>query len=147
MCDTNIKILFGDSNRKTFTGEKITKPYDNKCIFCDWVCKSGNKSTYAMHISRIHPKELGRPDNVYSCEICNKSFASRSHLNHHHSNHHEIIWHHCSSPQCNHKCKSKGLLITHQVNKHQQDIKNACKQQEKCITCNKEKKSIYQIGI
>lgn len=147
MCDTNSKILFGDTCRKVFTGTKITKPDDNKCIFCDWVCKSGKKSTYAMHISRLHPKELGRPEHVYSCELCNKSFASRSHLNHHHSNHHEIIWHHCSSDDCNYKCKTKGTLITHQVTIHQKDIKNICKLLGKCITCNKENPSTYHIGI
>ena len=43
MCDTNTKILIGDTCRKVFTGTKITKQDDNKCIFCDWECKSGKK--------------------------------------------------------------------------------------------------------
>ena len=61
---------------------------NNRCPFegCDWINKSGKKTTEQMHFSRLHPVECGYKHLTYSCAICKSNFRSRSDINQHHKN-------------------------------------------------------------
>lgn len=138
-----------DSRRKQFDGNiMISLPESGGCPFCDWKCKSGKSSTYAMHMSRKHAVELGRAVDPYKCSQCDKRFCARSHLNHHVFNHHEVILHSCPDIECDYQGKNKASVVTHYMRRHMKDIVQRCEDMNGCVSCDRRSEvSVYHMGI
>jgi len=128
------------SSRKVFSGTKVHMSDTGKCPIdgCSWVCKSMNSSTFAMHISRKHAESFGRESHPYKCDCCDKSFSAKTHLNHHIANHHHIKYIECPHPECSYSAKTKQSLCSHYGNKHMNEIKRMCEEQDICVSCGKE---------
>lgn len=135
-----------DSNRK-FSETPFVIPQDFQCPFCPWVCKSKNGSTFSMHISRKHAKQLGRRENPYVCTMCSETFSARTHLNHHIANHHEMILLCCPLKDCGYQSKQKMTVITHYVVNHMREKMIECQKKEACTNCDKKNFNNYHIGV
>ena len=142
--EQSLPITNGDPRRLKFSGIQVSMPESGECPFCDWVCTSLKTSTFAMHISRKHPEDTGRPTSRYKCTECGKDdFLARTHLNHHIKNHHEINKLKCRHPECQYEGKNKQSLISHYVCKHMTEIVKECKHAEKCSSCTKTMQSSW----
>lgn len=145
----SVTITDYDERRKPFDGNvMISMPVTGECPFCDWICKSVKSSTFAMHLSRKHARELGRIVNPYKCSQCDKCFTARSHLNHHVANHHEIIMHNCPETNCTYQGKNKPSVITHYMRRHMSQVVERCDAIDGCVSCDRTGDiSVYHMGI
>ena len=149
MCQQSSVIYDYDSNRKSHpdSSTMVRMPSDGQCPICPWKCKSMNQSTFAMHISRKHAKDVGRQEASYVCTMCDQSFCARTHLNHHVANHHEMILQSCPHHECSYQGKQKATVVSHYVNVHMREILSECKEAGACTNCDKENFGPYHIGM
>jgi len=149
MVDAFVPITEKDIIRKKYEGNvKVSMPDTGECPFCEWICVSKNKSTFAMHISRKHTLETGRHNNPYKCSQCDNCFVARTHLNHHIANHHEIIMHKCPDINCAYQGKNKPSVITHYMRRHMSKVVEQCVAINGCVNCGRTGDiSIYHLGI
>tara|TARA_B100001057_G_C22720371_1_gene899455 strand:- start:662 stop:1198 length:537 start_codon:yes stop_codon:yes gene_type:complete len=137
--DTSHMITQNTDHRKNPNKHGLKTDENNRCPFegCDWINKSGKKSTEQMHFSRVHPVECGYKHLTYSCVICKSNFRSRSDINQHHKNCHKINSFYC--PECPYSAPQKNAVATHIAVKHEKWTLKACTDdQGRCVICAKQ---------
>lgn len=140
------------SVRKKPRSVKCPMPASGVCPFdkCEWICKSKNPSTFAMHITKKHSADLHLPSVVHSCLVCAEEFSTKGELRQHHVTAHEPRKWKC--PDCSYLAKNKSTLITHVVRKHRgyHYDKDCVDDNGNCVHCHKPRPTtghIYHIGI
>ena len=133
------QIITGkDCPRKKIKKHGISMNEDRTCPIdgCDYICKSGKKSTFAMHVTIKHREITGNSVHTYSCVKCSLSFPSRAIMNQHEERVHNPWKHRCNT--CGHISANKSAALVHHVSKHLHMKDGDCVDENGCcINCAK----------
>ena len=124
--------------RKKYKRHGITMNEDRTCPIdgCDYICKSGKKSTFAMHVTAKHQITIGNSIDSYKCYICTRTFTSSGSLNQHHEREHNPWNYRCKT--CGYITSNKSSLLVHHVSKHLHMKDGDCVDENGCcINCAK----------
>jgi hypothetical protein len=127
-----------DRPRKKIKKHGISMNEDRTCPIdgCDYMCKSGKKSTFAMHVTMKHQAIIGISIDTYGCSICRRTFASSGLLNQHHDRAHNPWKYRCKT--CGYITSNKSSLLIHHVSTHLHMKDSDCVDENGCcVNCAK----------